>query len=322
MTPREEILATHKLGSAGAELLYKTVWVVAVGRGFPPPAGSRVWDDVAVRETAHDFVQAERGPRRLLDVSLRSVDDRSFERLLEAAVLNHLRDVARRTDFGKLILRVKEILKDENEFRSIPGQPERWTLAAGSAEPSGTSPADMASATFGVEVVVPKWSSERRDPPLADRPSFVRLMVSVLVAAAGSVTATDIAHAITSRLDHRRTALATSLDIRERISEPAQRWADPARQTIAELHAMDIFDNLDDTERIVLPFLDKNVRDLGKLIGCGKSQAALVKQRLIARLQHELADDDYAEESATFLKDLCESWIAHRTGTGDATSID
>lgn len=322
MTPREELLATRKLGQAGAELLYRTVWVVAVGRGFPPPAGSTHWDEIAVRETAHDFVQNARGPKRLLDVAVRSVDDRSFERLLEAAVLNFLRDAARATDFGKLILRAKEILRDEDDFEAIPGPPERWTLAGSVTVPSGSNPDDLASATSGVKVVVPKWSSERRDPPLADRPSFVRLMTRVLTAAAGSLTATDLAYALAARLDHRRTTYATSLDVREQLSEPAQTGGDPALRTVAALHAIDIFNTLSDRERIIVTTLDKNVRDLGRLIGVGKTQAALIRQRLIDRLRDELADDDHPDDTATILCDLCDDWIELRTGSDGATSDD
>jgi hypothetical protein len=320
VTPREELLSTRRLGRAGAELLYKTVWLVAVGNGFPPPEGSASWNETAVTEAAHDFLKDERGAKRLLDIAVRSVDERSFERLLEAAVLNFLRDVARGTDLGKLIVRVKEILRDEGDFEAVSGSPERWTLTGGPAAPSAAGPDELASATAGVKVVVPKWTSERRGAPLADRPSFVRLMTSVLIAAGGSLTAVDIAHALTARLDHRRTPLVTPLDIREQVSEPGQAGGDPATWTVAELHAVDIFNSLSDRERIIVTTLDRNVRDLGRLIDMGRTQAALIRQRLIDRLRDELADDDDPGSTATVLCERCDDWIKHRTGTDDATS--
>lgn len=322
MNPREELLDTRRLGQAGAELLYKTVWLVAVGNGFPPPDNSAYWSETAVTEIAHDFVNDKRGPRRLLDITVRSVDERSFARLLEAAVLNFLRDVARGTDLGKLIVRVKEILRDENDFEAAAGLPERWTLAGGPTAPSAAGADDLASATAGVEVVVPKWTSERRDAPLADRPSFVRLMTGVLTAAAGSLTAADIARALTARLDHRRTTYATNLDIRERVSEPGRTSGDPATSTVAELHAVDIFNSLSDRERIIATTLDRNVRDLARLIDTGKTQAALIRQRLIDRLRDELADDDHPDSTASILCELCDDWVELRTRTDDATSDD
>ena len=321
MTPREELLSTRQLGQTGAELLYKTAWLVAIGNRFPPPEGSASWNETAVTETAHDFVKDERGRKRLLDIAIRSVDERSFERLLEAAVLNFLRDVARGTDLGKLIVRVKEILRDEKDFEVVPGPPERWTLTAGPTAPSAASLDDLASATVGVDVVVPKWTSERRDAPLADRPSFVRLITSVLTAAAGSLTAVDVAHALTARLDHRRTAYVTTLDIRERVSEPGRASGDPATRTVTQLHAVDIFNSLSDRERIIVTTLDRNVRDLARLIGTGKTQAALIRQRLIDRLRDELADDDHPDDTATILCELCDDWIEFRTEMDDATSV-
>lgn len=320
MTPREELLSIRRLGHAGAELLYATVWLVAVGNGFPPPEGSASWDETAVAEVAHDFVADERGPKRLLDIAVRSVDDRSFERLLEAAVLNFLRDVARRTDLGKLVVRVKEVLRDENDFEVVSGRPERWTLTGGPTAPSAARPDDLASATAGVEVVVPRWTSRRRDAPLADRPSLIRLMTSVLTAAAGSLTAVDIARALTARLDHRRTTHATNLDIREQVSEPGRISGDPATRTVAELHAVDIFNSLSDRERIIVTTLDRNVRDLARVIDMGKTQAALIRQRLVDRLRAELAEDDHPASTATILCELCDGWIERRTGTNDATS--
>jgi hypothetical protein len=322
VTPREELLSTRRLGPQGAELLYKTVWLVAVGNRFPPPEGSVSWDGNAVAETAHDFIKDERGTKRLLDIAIRSVDDRSFERLLDAAVLNFLRDLARGTDLGKLILRVKEILRDEDDFEMVPASPERWTLGGGPTSPSAAGPGDLSSATTGVEVVVPKWTSERRDPPLADRPSFVRLMISVLTAAGGSLTAVDLAVALTARLDHRKTSYAMNLDIRENVSEPASRiGGNPATRTVAKLHAVDIFNSLSDRERIIVTTLEKNVRDLAQLIDTGKTQAALIRQRLIDRLRDDLADDD-RDSTATILCELCDDWMERRTGSDDATSGD
>lgn len=322
MTPREELLATRRLGPAGAELLYRTVFLVAIGHRFPPPPGSPGWNETAVAETTHDFVKDERGTKRLLDIMIRSVDDRSFERLLEAAVLNFLRDVARSTDMGKLVVRVKEVLRDENHFESVPGRPERWAIAGTTTAPSVARPDVLTSAITGVEVVVPKWTSERRDAPLADRPSFVRLMRGVLEAAEGSLTADDIARALTTRLDHRRTALATPLDVREEIAEPGPAAGNPANHTVAELHATDIFDSLSDRERIIVPTLDQSVRDLAKLLDTGKTQAALIRQRLIDRLRADLADDDDPDHTASLLCELCENWFQSRTRTGDATSDD
>jgi hypothetical protein len=147
-------------------------------------------------------------------------------------------------------------------------------------------------------------------------------MTTVLTAAAGSLTAPEIARVLTARLDHRKISYVTNLDIREQLSEPGPTGGDPATRTVAELHALDIFNSLSDKERIIVTTLDENVRELGRLIDTGKTQAALIRQRLLDRLHDELADDDDPDSTATSLCDLCEDWIDSRTGTGDATSED
>lgn len=320
MNAREELLTTRRLGLSGAELLYRTVWLVAVGNRFPPPQGTTVWDETAVAETAHDFLDGERGRKRLLDIAVRSVDEQSFRRLLEKSVRNFLRDIARATDFGKLVVRVKEILRDETNFEEVPGSGGRWALSGGPTAPGEAHPDDLAAAVASIEVVVPKWSSERRHAPLADRPSFVRLMTSIVEAAGGGLTAVDISHALAKRLDYRRTALTIDIDSREGVAEPAAVSRNPATHAAAELHATDIFNSLSDRERVIVTTLDKNVRDLGRLIGTGKSQAALARQQLVDRLRNELADEEDPDATATILCRICEEWVDLRTKATDATS--
>jgi hypothetical protein len=321
VSPRDELLSTNRLGPEGAQLLYRTVRLVAISHNFPPPGGT-AWDSTAVAEVAHDFLQGQRGTKRLLDIAIRSTDDASFEKLLDAAVLNFLRDLARSTDMGKLILRIKEILRDEDAFEAVLDSADRWTLAGGPQAASAANPISLAAATRDVEVLVPKWTSTRRDAPLADRPSFVRLITSVLTAAAGSLEAVDLAHAITARLDHRRTAQTVSLDVLEQVSEPGWLKDDPVTRTQAQLHALDIFDSLSDRERIIVPTLDSSVRDLGLMLGTGKTQAALIRQRLIDRLRDELSDDEDPDGTATVLCELCEQWLEDRTRWDGTTSSD
>lgn len=321
MSAREELMTTGRLGQAGAELLYATVRAVAIARRFPPPDGHLNWDDASIQSTAHDFLQGSRGAKRLLDIALKSTDERSFGRLLERAVHNHLRDVARATDLGKLIIRTKELLRSVPEFMAVKAPDgERWTLAGGSDRPSEASPSDLASAAASVQVVVPRWTSATRDAPLADRDSMIRLITAVLAAADGSVRPVEIAHALTARLDHRRTPLTVELDQAGGHPELHRVDGDPESTTLSVMRATQIFNSLTDRERIIVATLDLNVRDLGRLVSMGKSQAALVRQRLIDRVSDELSDDDEPELTARALAGLCDDWIRDRTGSGGATS--
>lgn len=319
MSPRDELLTIGRLGEAGAVLLYNTVRLVALSRGFPPPENRQYWDETAVQAVAHDFLQSTRGPRRLLDIALRSVDDRSFERLLEAAVHNHLRDEARKTDLGSLIVRLKDVLRSSPQFVAVAGgSQERWALTGASTEQSLVTATVLARATVRVEVVIPRWSSATRDAPLADLDSIVRLIQAVLTAAGGSLTAVDLAHALTARLDHRRAPLTIELDSANPVSEPAAPDADPSR-TVSEIRATEIFNNLSDRERIIVATLDLTVRDLGSLINTGKSQAAHLRQRLLDRVAGEFEDDDEPEQTVSVLARLCDDWLQRWTASTDAT---
>ncbi|WP_280395642.1 hypothetical protein [Nocardia brasiliensis] len=234
--------------------------------------------------------------------------------------MNFFRDIARRTDLGKLIIRVKELLRDEPDFEAVSGPTDRWTLVGRSIGASTVPVTEIESAIAAAVVVVPKWSSERRDAPVADRSSMVRLMHTVLIAAKGSLTATDIAHILATRLDHRRTPLTISLDVREQVAEHAHPGSDPAARTVGDLRAAEIFDTLSDRERIIVTTLDAGVRDLGRMIDTGKTQAGLLRQRLIDRLRTEFIDDDQPDRTATALCRLCEDWVEDRTRLTDATS--
>ena len=119
-------------------------------------------------------------------------------------------------------MRVKDVLRSNPDFRSCGRISDRWALFEGPDGPSEVEPDALKRAIAGSRVVVPKWTSERRDAPLADEDTFVRLIRSVLKAAEGSLTAVDISHALATRLDHRRTPLSLELDIGEAIAEPAE----------------------------------------------------------------------------------------------------
>jgi len=321
MTPRDEVFAEQRIGPAGAALLYRLVRVVAITRNFPPPPGFDRWDDTAITETAHDFLDGERGRRRVTDIAIRSVDESTFERIMESAVVNHLREVSRRTDMGRLVLRVTEILTDEDDFQRVDSQPSRWILTGGRAAPSAVPDNQLAAAVVSTQVTIPAWSSERRAAPLADRGTFIRLLRAVLAVADGSLTAADLAQALATRLDHRRTPLSLELDILESIAERAP-GQDPAAQATTSIRAAQIFDQLDDRSRLLIALYEQPLRDLGEVLAIRKSQAGLLRQRLTDWLREELKDDTEAEETIAGIRRICESWLEGRTTAPGPTSTN
>jgi hypothetical protein len=316
VSARDELLANGRIGDVGAAMLYELVGLVGPGYRFPPPDGFAAWDESAQQSVAHDFLEHPRTPKRLLDIAIRSVDERSFERQLEKAVANYLRDIARSTDLGKLIVRVKEVLRSTPEFMTVARAGEdRWTMQGGPTQPTTAHPDVLAASIRREKVVVPKWTSTTRDAPLADRDSYVRLIRLVLTAARGSLTAAEIARVLATRFDHRHVPLTVELDNTDGLSEPIDPSSDPGAETVSVMSAIEIFDGLSDRERIILANLDLTVRDLAKLVGTGKSQASELRQRLIDRLMAVLDEGEDQQGTAGALIALCDRWLDERRTT-------
>jgi hypothetical protein len=321
MTPLEELQADGRLGPEGARLLYRVVRTVVTGRGFPPPVGRPAWDGDAVAETAHEFLADERTPRRLAHLLVHAVDDASFARILHRMVLNFLRDGGRRTEIGRLMLRLRDVLGASDEFVAEPG--DRWRLEKQPANPTTVHPAALAEAAASErQDDVPRGSAgARRQAPVADAASLERLCRKVLDAAAGTVALDQLAQAIAPRLGLVPAPLAPppgDTDPFETIAGPH-----PADAVLDSLRAAEIFTLLGRRERLLLAAAGTPVRELRSVIGVGPSQAAELQARLRALLAAELADDEGYEAVFFHLLDQARAWARHQeirqpTGQGDA----
>ncbi len=323
MGPFEEIRASGAIGPNGAKLLYSVVFTVAMARNFPPPEGHSQWDESAVQEAAHEFLAEPRGEKRLADLAVRATDEGSFRRLLHKAVLNFHRDRSRKTDFGALVRRVTEVLSGDDAYVREPGEPARWRLADGPSEPSSVpAPRLAAAAAEEPNVTIPRWRSNRRRAPLADKETFRRLCGRVLTAADGTLTSADIAHAIALRLDPGRVPLTLELDVTEGLAGRVDE-ARTESEVLGRLEAAEMFEQLDDRERILLATWNRPVRDLSEVVGLGHSQAGVLRQRLAGKIAGQLEGDEEAEKVVLELQSLAAAWMRDRTtGRGSALSRD
>jgi hypothetical protein len=308
-----ELVSTGRLGPQGARMLYRAVQTVAIARNFPPPEGYTRWDNEAAIDIAHDFLDGERGRKRIADLAIRATDDASLQRLLHAAVLNFHRDRSRRTDVGALIRRVGEILDRSDLFQQVESDSSRWHLVGGLTTPSAARPSALAmAAAVEPEVNTPKWTSDHRRAPLADFESFERLCQRVLKAANGSLTTRQISEALAPRFDPRRIPLTVELDAFERLPDRSLD-AQTEDQVLGRIHSRDMFNRLSDRERILVATWERPVRDLGEVLGVRHSQASTLKQRLAMRLAAELANDDEPEIVVNELRALATAWMRERT---------
>ena len=315
----DELVSAGRFGPQCARMLYRAVQTVAIARNFPPPDGHIRWDADAAMDVAHDFLDGERGRKRITDLAIRATDNASFERLLHAAVLNFHRDRSRRTEVGALIRRVGDVLDRSDLFQETATDASRWHLPGAPATPSTSGPSALArAAAEEPEVTVPRWTSERRRAPQADFDSIERLIRRVLMAAHGSLTAAQISLALLARLDPRRVPLTVELDVLEWLPDRSAD-AQTENQVLGRLHSTDVFDRLSDRERILIATWEKPVRDLGEVLGVGHSQASTLRRRLAVRLAGELAGNHGPEIVVNELRSLATEWMRERTaGHGPA----
>jgi hypothetical protein len=236
---------------------------------------------------------------------------------MQRMVLNFLRDGGRRTEIGRLMLRLRDVLGRSDEF--VAEGEDRWRLEKQPATPSTAAPAVLVeAAALERHVDVPRWSAQtRRRAPAADAASLERLCRRVLEAAAGTVALDQLAQAVAPRLGLTPTPLAHPPD----DSDPFESIAGPqhADAVLDGLRAAEIFAMLNRRERLLLAAAGTPVRELRSVIGVGPSQAAEIQARLRALLAAELQDDDGYEAVFFHLVDQAKAWVRHQpTGQPDA----
>lgn len=322
MGPREELVTIGKPGPLFLDLLYETA--NAVVRGRTPPPGSKSWDKSARQELAHQFFLRKGADKRLITMITNSTDEDSFRRQLQKSVRNFLRDQGRKTDLGKVIIRLKRLLPEQaatgrftdlgNGWWGLPGCPEGPTTAAHS---------DLIHAMAPVKVVVPKWTSKTRDAPLADGQSYARLVEAVLTEAEGSMTAENLATILINRLDH----IHTPLYFEDQHGEvpPTKRTAvtDPAAAVqvdLTEKQATAFFEAMTDRDRRVFATRHLTCREAEETVGRKHAQVSNLRNALDQRLKDHLPVEEDPGPFVLLVYQHCCDWLTDQTDPDGATS--
>lgn len=305
--------ALHELkaGTIGSEflaLLQRTVRAVAVSRGFPAPEGHPSWDAAAVNSAVNDFLSSPQTSRRLSDLATRCRTNDALRRQLQEAIKNFYADSGRRTPIGRLVLRINEVLRGDSSFER---RGAFWAVEGSVAEPPVVNHDDLVAAIAAVEVVVPTaWTGNRAGPDI-DAPSVRRLALAALTAAGGPLRVGDIAQAVARRLGLGGAPLsieATAFDV------PSSRDdLDAENRVVFEARAREVFECLNDYERVALGLPGVPVAKLGPMLGVSGSKAALIRKRAVTILQEELRDEEdgqvVADAVLDFVRDWTESWM-------------
>ncbi|MGH2732280.1 MAG: hypothetical protein ACRDJG_04980 [Actinomycetota bacterium] len=321
----EEFRSAGRLGPMGAGLLYETVAAVARFGRLPPPEGHSRWNPEAVAEVAHDFLTGPRIQERLTHLYLLATNETSFERLLESAVRNHLRSQARRTERGRLIRRLQDILEGDDAFAQVlAGQPGmgNWILRKwGRADPWAGSLDDLTAAGWAaVGIRLSRWrANARRRGPISDRASLVAFCRAVLEAAQGSLPLQTIAEVAAHRFALAAPPMIESLDALEFEVEVVTMGSSVDPGT-SRLQAEEIWKQLTLRERLLLRHLQEPVRSVAEAVGLGKSATAEAMARLREILRVALEGEEDAEAIIRHLTKMAETLVRGRTG-GDSSAF-
>lgn len=320
MSAREE-LRQGRLGEDFALMLYRCARVAGRAHNFPPPEGQSSWTAQAAVETGHEFLRSANIQHRLVEMALQADDDEQLARILTQALVNFLREQARRTALGLWIRRLKEVLQDDDRFtivpRGIPGAGNVMLAGEATSEPFGGRDSDLTAAAFDVkDVNVIRWRPESpRESPLADRDSLLKVAEAVLTAAGASLRWAELAAVIAARfgVDPRAVPATTPVDdldgdlLAGARPGPGSQAAVPGEDLLRLATARAVLDQLTERERMVLAWLASPVRTIADRTGLAVSTAGVVKQRVTDQLRVLLADDPDAEETALACRDLAAS---------------
>jgi hypothetical protein len=241
--------------------------------------------------------------------------DDSLARLLRTSIKNWLIDRARETGTGPMRRGIEKVLSTAPDFERVAtgeAGAGRWRLTDSEAEPWGGNIDDLTAAAWSVrDIRVPKWSSPRRRPPIADRESLIAIIRAVLARAEGSVETAHLVAVFANRFAAALDPLVVSIDDDNSPIDVESATPDPEETLIADEVALDIATaaaeiagRLTDTERQIVPILHDGGAIRQKL-GKGRTQCAAFAARLKVKIRELAGTGSDAEEIVREVVAIC-----------------
>jgi hypothetical protein len=302
-----ELREYGRLGPDGVEALYQAIAAVARFDHYPPPEGYKRWNADAVRDAAANFVAGPRSTERLMQLAILATDERSFLRLLEAAVRNSFRSEARRTAGGKLYRRLRGVLEEAEGIVQVSS--DVFALE-GETESVERGLLDyLIPSTWNVEIDSIPGRLDADGNIKISRLALERLCRAILNEAGGPLDLDAFLYLVGARLGLREAPLVADVD----TSAPTRR---PDDEAVDRLTAEGIFEELSARERVALIVLEDSVRDAANFAGIGKSSMAELMARLRSRLEVLLPEDSGRGPVLARLVEMALAWSGEARNDG------
>lgn len=297
-------------GVAGPEtlaMLLRCVRQVERRTSFPPPGDHAAWTVDACWDLLSEMFASAPAAGRTFVVGcfLTATDDASFERLVLAAIENHLKDEAKKTERGKLRRRLETLLSADSRFVRGAGSGGAWALSENAGAVWQGDRNDLVQAAFTVPGAI-----ERLNPagptPAATRATLLGVAHAVLSAAGGAVRDEDLARVFQERFVLLRPPIFTTLES-DGGWEPPSPADHPSDEqlagdaTVASATALTLWASLSAVERALVPILGEPEATLATAAGVRPRQAAAIRAAVQEKLRLAVVESD---DAGTLLADL------------------
>lgn len=276
-------------GGATMDLLLRLARQAVRRHNPPPPLGHAAWTDDAHRELLSEVYS--RKAQFVEKAIATTVTDRDLELYLLTAFENVLRDQARETERGKLIERLKTLLKPLSRFVRVTEPYNAWRLDTAPDLPWQGDVGHLiraASALRGIAVTA--WNTAGKTPrETAD--AIVRVCEAALEQARGHVRDATLAHVVQVCVpavplephDVERSTAGVDTTAFEEAAPPAPEGVEPD-EPAAEDVADAIWNSLEPDERRAVPHL-VSARGVATALGLGRRTADAVTASTKAKIR-------------------------------------
>lgn len=274
-----------------------------VTASLKPPSGHGRWSPDEIGDLVHDLI-AGASPGSFVLAATRADSDDEFKGWLRTALRNELHGRARRTPLGKVVVAVDAALREApQKFRLAL---LRWGLIGVDAPASWEGgEAELIAVARTVQTADPPAHRTAATAPRLARREDIRSVSEAVLAVSGPLPKAPLARVHAARFNARFEEVLSSFD--EGSSARTASAASDSDFSVSNTRAREMLGELSDDDRTVLLCClapSGGLRGIGEALGCKKSKAQAIKERLLAKLRRLAAESDDPEQAVELLLNL------------------